>query len=120
MERSEKCLSYYLINIGLTYGYLSKLKYLKRDKSEDIGQRLNRALKTCGYEEPKPPEVVSDFHGVGIAFPKRRLAEITVQADGFADPGFRPGTLIEALKTEFGDVMKGDVKIVRNIVALDA
>lgn len=117
-EGTDK-LSYYHINLELTRGYIAKLKYLRREKDVDVKYRLGQALNMCKYEDERPVTVggVTTKPSVIRVYPKKYKAELVVPATGFTDPGFRPGTLIDALRTWFGEVVKGDIKITRNAEA---
>lgn len=111
-------LPYYRINMELTRGYIAKLKYLRRDKDEDVKHRLNRVLATCKFED-KYPVTMGDKTVVTPeairTYPKKYKAEFAVPVTGFTDRGFRPGALLDALRTEFGDIVKGDIKILRSL-----
>jgi len=122
MEQPKKCQSYYVIELELTRTHVHKLKYLKRDLDVDVRHRLDQALRVCGYKDPRPAagKKPDGLNGIGASYPKKRVAELTVPVDGFADPGFRPGALLDALRTEFGEVVKGDIAFVRKTVEVEA
>ena len=113
MEPSKQKLSYYHIYLELIRGYIAKLKYLKRDKDVDVKHRLDQALRACGFKDENPSQIVR-------LYPKKYKAELVIPTAGFVDPGFRPGTLLDALRTEFGEVIKGDINIVRNFEGVTA
>lgn len=111
-------LSYYHIDLELTRGYIAKLKYLRREKDDDVKYRLNQALNLCKFEDgrpiPMPLDGTKEIRPTVVrTYPKKYKAHLVIPTSGFTDPGFRPGTLLDALKTWFGECIKGDIKMSR-------
>jgi len=103
VDSKNKPPSFYHVHLTLTRGYVAKLLYLRRDTAVDIRQRLDLVLDECKYHKTG---------GSVVSMSKKYEAELTIPTTGFTDPAFRPGTLLEALRTHFGEVTK-NIKLVR-------
>lgn len=107
----------YHIYMELTRGYIAKLKYLRREKDDDVKYRLGQALNLCKFEDGLPYTTKSGavtHPQILRLYPKKYKAELVVPTHGFVDRGFRVGTLLDALRTWFGEVVKGDIRIERS------
>jgi hypothetical protein len=114
MEHRKGRVSNYHIYLKLTRGYVVKQAYLRQDKCVEIEKRLDTALKMCGFDKKLPYTLDSGtviYPMIMCKYPKKYDAELVVSAFGFdGNRGFRPGDLLEAVRSYFGEITK-DIKV---------